>query len=61
MMTDVELTNAEVADQIDRADRFIADFREMIAATVVNPASPCDDAQRRALRRIADTWTRCLT
>ena len=34
MMTDAEMTDAEVADQIERADRFIADFREMIAATV---------------------------
>ena len=54
MMTDVEMTDAEVADQIERADRFIANFREMIAATVVDPASPCADYQRRGLRRIAD-------
>ena len=55
MMTDVEMTDAEVADQIERADRFIADFREMIAATVVDPASPCADDQRRGLQRIAAT------
>ena len=55
MMTDAEMTDAEVADQIERADRFIADFREMIAATVVDPASACADYQRRGLRRIADT------
>jgi hypothetical protein len=55
MMTDAEMTDAEVADQIERADRFIADFREMIAATVVDPASSCADYQRRGLRRIADT------
>jgi hypothetical protein len=54
MMTD-EMTDVEVADQIERADRFIADFREMIAATVVDPASSCADYQRRGLRRIADT------
>ena len=40
MMTDVEMTDAEVTDQIERAGRFAADFREMIAATVVDPASP---------------------
>jgi hypothetical protein len=50
-----EMTDAEVADQIERADRFIVDFRAMIAATVVDPASPCADYQRRGLRRIADT------
>jgi hypothetical protein len=55
MMTDAEMTDAEVADQIERADRFIANFREMIAATVVYPASACADYQRRGLRRIADT------
>jgi hypothetical protein len=55
MKTDVEMTDAEVAAQIERADRFIADFREMIAATVVDPASACADYQRDGLRRIADT------
>jgi hypothetical protein len=39
MMT-AEMTDAEVRQQIDRSDRFIAAFRELIAATVVNPASP---------------------
>ena len=50
MMTDVEMTDAEVADQIERADRFIAELREMIAATVVDPASACADYQRRGLQ-----------
>jgi|SRR6267378_7965702 hypothetical protein len=49
------MTDAEVADQIERADRFIADFREMIAATVVDPIRACADYQRRGLQRIADT------
>ena len=43
LMTDVEMTDAEVAAQIERTDRFIADFRKMVAATVVDPAS---DAHR---------------
>src|SRR6478736_5565961 len=55
MMTDVEMTDAEVADQIERADRFIEQLRDAITATVVDPASLCADAQRRGLRRIADT------
>jgi hypothetical protein len=54
-MTTDEMTDAEVADQIERAERFIAEFREMIAATVVDPRSACADYQRRGLRRIADT------
>ena len=54
MMTD-EMTDVEVADQIERADRFIADFREMVAATAVDPASACADYQRRGLQRIAAT------
>jgi hypothetical protein len=54
IMTD-EMTDAEVADQIDRADRFIRRLREMIVETVVDPASACAGYQRRGLRRIADT------
>jgi hypothetical protein len=53
--TDVKLTDAEVADQIDRADRFIEQLRDAIAATVVNPDSPCADYKRRGLQRIAAT------
>jgi hypothetical protein len=49
------MTDAEVADQIARADRFITDFREMVAATVVDPRSPCADARRCGLQRIAAT------
>jgi hypothetical protein len=54
MMTD-EMSDAEVADQTQRADRFIAAFREMVAATIIDPASACADEQRRGLRRIAAT------
>jgi hypothetical protein len=36
-----EMTDAEVAAQVERTDRFIADFREMVAATAVDPVSPC--------------------
>ena len=43
MMTDV-MTDAQVAAQVERTDRFVADFREMVAATAVDPAS---DAHRR--------------
>ncbi len=55
MMTAVEMTDDEAREQVQRADRFIADFRELIVATVVDPASPCADHQRRGLQRIADT------
>ena len=55
MMIDAEMTDSEAADQIARTDRFTADFREMIAATVVDPASTCADEQRRGLERIAAT------
>ena len=50
-----EMTDAEVAAQINVADALIAELREMVAATVVVPASACADAQRRGLQRIADT------
>jgi hypothetical protein len=54
-MIGAEMTDTEVADQIDRADRFITDFREMVAATVVDHDSLCADYQRRGLARIAAT------
>ena len=55
MMTDAEMTDAEVADQIERADRFIEQLRDAITATVVDPASACADYHRRGLERIAAT------
>ena len=41
------MTDAVVADQIDRADHFIGQLREAGIATVVDPASLCADEQRR--------------
>ena len=55
MMTDAEMTDAEVRQQIERTDRFIAAFRELIASTVVDPTSPCEAASHRGLARIAAT------
>ena len=60
MMTDAEMTDDEVRQQVERADRFIEQLREAVNATAVDPASPCADASHRGLRRIADTLTRCL-
>ena len=54
MMTG-EMTDAEVADQMERTNRFIANFCELIAATIVDPDSACTDEQRRGLQRIAAT------
>jgi hypothetical protein len=54
-MIGAEMTDAEIREQVQRADHFIEQLREMIAATVVDPASACADYQRRGLRRIADT------
>ena len=49
------MTDAEVATQIERANRFIADLRELVAATAVDPASPCVEETRAGLKRIAAT------
>ena len=49
------MTDAQVAAQVERADCFIEQLRDAITATAVDPASLCADAQRRGLRRIADT------
>ena len=53
MMTG-EMTDAEVADQIARADHFIADLREMIAEAIANPVSTIDQHDQ-CLQRIAST------
>ena len=55
MITDVEMTDDEVRQQVERADCFIEQLRDAITATVVDPASLCADAQRRGLQRIAAT------
>jgi hypothetical protein len=49
------MTDAEVRQQVERADCFIAEFRELIASTIVDPASPCEAACLRGLERIAVT------
>jgi hypothetical protein len=54
MMTG-EMTDAEVRQQVERADCFIGQLRDAITATVVDPASLCADYQRRGLARIAET------
>jgi hypothetical protein len=55
MMTDVEMTDDEVRQQVERADCFIEQLRDAITATAVDPAILCADAQRRGLQRIAAT------
>jgi hypothetical protein len=49
------MPDEEGQQQIPRTDAFIADFRELIASTVVDPASPCEAAFRRGLEPIGDT------
>jgi hypothetical protein len=41
------MTDAEVRQQVDRADCFIAAFREMVAAKAVDRASLCADYRSR--------------
>ena len=49
------MTDEEVRQQVERTDAFIAAFRELIASTVVDPASPCEATCRSGLERIAAT------
>jgi hypothetical protein len=49
------MTDEEVRQQVERTDRFIAEFRALIASTVVDPASSCEVACHRGLERIAAT------
>src|SRR5262245_13370195 len=49
------MTDEEARQQVERTDAFIAAFRELIASTVVDPASPCEVVCHRGLERIAAT------
>jgi len=49
------MTDEEVRQQVERTDAFIAAFRELIASTIVDPASPCEAACHRGLERISAT------
>jgi hypothetical protein len=55
-MTSFEpMTDEEARQQGERTDAVIAAFRELIASTAVDPASPCEAACHRGLERIAAT------
>jgi hypothetical protein len=49
-----EMTDAEVREQVERAQRFIEQLREMIAEAIANPVSSIDQ-HVQCLRRIAAT------
>jgi hypothetical protein len=55
MMSFEQISDEEARQQVERTDTFIAAFRELIASTVVDPASPCQAACRRGLERIGAT------
>jgi len=44
------MTDEQVRDQVERADRFTASFRELVAATI-----PTSEAQRLGVQRIVAT------
>jgi hypothetical protein len=50
MMTDVEMIDDEVRQQVERADCFIEQLRDAITATVVDPASARADNGARGRR-----------
>ena len=56
-----EMTDAEVRQQVERTDRFIAEFRTMVASTAVDPASSCAAEARSGLERIAATVDGVIT
>ena len=61
MMTDVEMTDAEVRQQVERTDCFIAELRERSRPlpSILRACAPTSSAAGFAgsLTR----WTRCLT
>jgi hypothetical protein len=50
-----EPADAEILEKIKRIDRFRDALRDAIAETPVDPRANCAEAQRRTLRRIAET------
>lgn len=48
------MTDAEVADQIARADRFIEQLRDAITEAIANPVSAIDEHER-CLQRVAQS------
>jgi hypothetical protein len=53
------MTDEEVRQQVERAEAFIAAFRELIAATDLDPARSCEAACRRLQSgepRCSPTW-----
>jgi len=55
MANPAPMTDEEARQQVERTDAFIADFRELIASTAVDPSSPCEAACLRGLERVAAT------
>ena len=49
------MTNEEIRQQVERTNALIAEFRELIACTVVDPTSSCAAETRSGLERIAAT------
>jgi MoxR-like ATPase len=54
-MMQPEMTDEEARQQVERTDAFIAAFRELIASTSVDPASPSRLPAIAGLERIAAT------
>jgi hypothetical protein len=50
-----QMSDEEARQQVERTDALIAAFRELIASTIVDPASPCEAACRRGLERVSAT------
>jgi hypothetical protein len=54
MMIEPEMTDQQVREQVERADVFIAQFREAILAAIADPVSDLEQ-HGQCLRRISDT------
>jgi hypothetical protein len=54
MMIEPEMTDQEVREQVERAEAFIAQFREAVADAIADPAFDLEQ-HGECLRRISDT------
>ena len=54
-MMQPEITDEEARQQVLRTNAFIAEFRQLVEATIVDPSSACAAEARSGLERIAAT------
>lgn len=55
------MTDEEVRQQVERTDRFIAEFRELITSVALDPTYPIKSPAIRGLHALQIRWARSIT